>query len=54
MTLQGNTLASPECGTVYEPSNPVFEQINGGVGWGREEGEGRALLSVPEAKRFNT
>lgn len=45
MTLQGNTLASPECGTVYEPSNPVSEQINGGVGLGEEErgGEGSAV-----------
>ena len=45
MTLQGNTLASPECGTVCEPSNPVSEQINGRVGWG-EKGRGREGTAV--------
>ena len=39
MTLQGSTLATPECGTAYEPSNPVSEQIDGSVGSG-EKGRG--------------
>lgn len=50
MTLQGSTLATPECGTAYEPSNPVSEQIDGSVGSGEKGrgGEGRAVSTRGE------